>query len=66
MEDFRQVLEDCSLYDCLKYTWNNGQEGRSFTKERLDRAVANPKWCEMWPWVMVMFLRGGVRTTIHY
>jgi hypothetical protein len=39
-----------------KYTWNNGQEGRSFTQEHLDRAVANPEWCEKWPGVTVNVL----------
>jgi hypothetical protein len=27
-----------------KYTWNNGREGSAFTKEWLDRAVANFEW----------------------
>ena len=29
------------------YTWNIGQEGGSFTQERLDRVVANSTWCEI-------------------
>lgn len=30
-----------------KFTWNNGREGVDFTKERLDRVVANWGWCEL-------------------
>ena len=48
MEDFQRALEDCHLCDLgfkgPKFTWNNGREGDAFTKERLDRAVANPEW----------------------
>ncbi|GLT70557.1 hypothetical protein SLA2020_426290 [Shorea laevis] len=50
MEDFRAVLKDCCLNDLgytrSKYTWCNCREDSSFTKERLDRAVANSAWCE--------------------
>jgi hypothetical protein len=48
MEDFQNTLADCHLCDLgfngPKYTWNNGREGAAFTKERLDRAVANAEW----------------------
>jgi exonuclease III len=48
MEDFQKAVEDCHLCDLgfkgPKYTWNNGREEDAFTKERLDRAVANSKW----------------------
>jgi hypothetical protein len=48
MEDFQNTLEDCQLCDLgfngPKYTWNNGREGAAFTKEWLDRAVANTEW----------------------
>jgi exonuclease III len=45
MENFQKTLEGCGLVDLgfrgPKYTWNNGRGGIEFTKERLDRAVAN-------------------------
>jgi hypothetical protein len=45
MEDFKGALEDCHLSDMgatgPKFTWHNGRQGRDFTKERLDRVVAN-------------------------
>jgi hypothetical protein len=51
MNTFRETLAHCDLLDLgsrgLFYTWNNGQEGGSFTQERLERVVANSKWCEM-------------------
>jgi hypothetical protein len=51
MENFKKTLEACGLSDLgykgPKYTWNNGREGTEFTKERLDRVVANGSWGEM-------------------
>ncbi|XP_041000998.1 uncharacterized protein LOC121246780 [Juglans microcarpa x Juglans regia] len=48
MQEFRQVLEDNSLFDLgwmrSRFTWSNRHEDQSFTKERLDRAVANHSW----------------------
>lgn len=29
--------------------WNNGKDGRDFTRERLHRVVANKEWCELHP-----------------
>jgi hypothetical protein len=29
-----------------KFTWNNGRTDHSFTKKRLDRAVANKELCD--------------------
>jgi hypothetical protein len=53
MEDFQGALLDCHLSDLgfrgPKYTWTNGRQGRAFTKERLDRAVANGEWCSLFP-----------------
>lgn len=52
MEDFQRALEDSSSHDLgfkgPKYTWNNGQHGRGYTQERLDRAVANLEWSALW------------------
>lgn len=48
MSSFRQVLEENDLFDLgwrgEKYTWSNKHEDDMFTKERLDRAVANVAW----------------------
>lgn len=51
MNDFRSTLEDCSFSDLgfkvPRFTWNNGREERGFTQARLDRAVANLDWCNL-------------------
>ncbi|GLT71972.1 hypothetical protein SLA2020_439500 [Shorea laevis] len=51
MEAFKHTLEDCQLNDLgfqgPKFTWNNSISGYHFTKERLDRAIANKEWCEL-------------------
>lgn len=48
MNNFRQTLEICSLYDLgyLRdlFTWSNKHESSSFTKERLYRAMENREW----------------------
>ena len=46
MQKFRMALEDCDLHDLGfvgdPFTWrNNHCSASSFTKERLDRAIAN-------------------------
>lgn len=45
MESFRQEIEVCSHYDIHtsshKFTWSNKKHGRDFSKERIDRAMAN-------------------------
>lgn len=33
-------------YKGPKYTWSNCREGEAYTKERLDRGVANQEWRE--------------------
>jgi exonuclease III len=51
MGAFREALQDCALTDLgfrgSLYTWTNCREGVDFTKEQLDRAVANRAWCEL-------------------
>ncbi|XP_042952312.1 uncharacterized protein LOC122289407 [Carya illinoinensis] len=51
MEGFKQCLENCNLYDlgwkAMMYTWTNQHTDDTFTKERLDRVVANPSWLEI-------------------
>jgi hypothetical protein len=52
MEEFQHDLEDAQLHDLgskgSRFTWNNGRLGRDYTLERLDKAVANVEWCDMW------------------
>jgi hypothetical protein len=51
MEAFQRTLDECRLCDLgfkgSKFTWHNGRDGMAFTKERLDRGVANQEWCAM-------------------
>ncbi|XP_059431505.1 uncharacterized protein LOC132165008 [Corylus avellana] len=58
MFGFRQVLENCGLSDLgfrgPKYTWSNCRDNHEFTKERLDRGVANLIWRDLFPEVEVM------------
>jgi len=53
MERFRTTLVDCNLGDLgfqgSKFTWSNSRDSEEFIKERLDRAVATPRWCEGFP-----------------
>jgi hypothetical protein len=52
MEGFCNALDDCHLGDlgftgpC--FTWSNKRHDGTYTKERLDRAVANSGWCGMY------------------
>ncbi|XP_040987779.1 uncharacterized protein LOC121235497 [Juglans microcarpa x Juglans regia] len=63
MARFREVLERWGLFDLGwrgdKYIWSNKHEDESFTKETLDRAVANTKWKENHAdgWVEVLMAR---------
>ncbi|XP_042968657.1 uncharacterized protein LOC122301395 [Carya illinoinensis] len=45
---FREALDQCQLYDLGfrgdMYTWSDKHEDDTYTKERLDRVVANPIW----------------------
>lgn len=67
MVGFRTALEDCQLGDLgfmgSKFTWGNRRSDATFTKERLDRAVANIDWCHRYPVVKVTVLAG--RTSDH-
>jgi hypothetical protein len=51
MDDFKRVLDDCQLGDLgfcgPKFTWSNGRSGEDITRERLDRALANHQWCQL-------------------
>jgi hypothetical protein len=46
-----------------KYTWTNGRSDSTFTKERLDRVVANKEWRSMFKEVVIHVLAG--RTSDH-
>lgn len=52
MANFIAALEEGNLFDMgwmgNKYTWNNRYGNASFTKERLDKMVANPRWAEIY------------------
>ncbi|XP_042958050.1 uncharacterized protein LOC122293561 [Carya illinoinensis] len=51
IEAFRQAVEICGLYDVHHlgqyFTWSNNRRGEDFTKERIDRAMANKEWQEL-------------------
>ena len=53
MADFREVLSECNLFvlgfQGAPWTYNNMQEGNKNVKVRLDRAVACPLWCSIFP-----------------
>jgi hypothetical protein len=59
MQKFCIALEDCDLHDLSivgdPFTWrNNHHPPNSFTKERLERAIANDPWRCMFPLVRVV------------
>ena len=60
MDNFKGALEDCSLSDLgasgPRFTWNSGRHGRNFTKKKLDRVVANKRWCNFFPQAEVSIL----------
>ncbi|XP_042950048.1 uncharacterized protein LOC122282159 [Carya illinoinensis] len=51
MEAFRMSMDWCGLSDLgfegSKFTWCNNREGDQFTKERLDRAMGNLMWSDL-------------------
>ena len=57
---FREVLEDHHLsdlgYSGSKFTWSNCRQDAGFTKEQLDRVVANTGWCTLFKRVEVYIL----------
>lgn len=52
MEKFRDMLSVCDLHDLgfcgLPYTWDNGRSGNANVLVRLDRAVADPEWRDIY------------------
>jgi hypothetical protein len=51
MEAFRETLFDCNLSDLgfsgMPFTYDNRRKGRANVKVRLDRAVACPRWRDL-------------------
>ncbi|XP_042988623.1 uncharacterized protein LOC122316153 [Carya illinoinensis] len=50
LESFREAIMDCSLNPIKtqgpKFTWANNRRDGNFTKEKLDRAMANLNWLQ--------------------
>jgi hypothetical protein len=67
MTQFQEVLEDCHFSDLgytgSKFTWTNCRQDESFIKERLDKAVANMSWIQLYKKVKVNIL--AARTSDH-
>ncbi|KAA3462149.1 reverse transcriptase [Gossypium australe] len=53
MEDFRNTLQECQLFDIgfsgRWFTWERGNLPETNIRERLDRGVANTNWISMFP-----------------
>jgi hypothetical protein len=60
MDDFRDALVDCDLTDIglcgLPYTYDSGRSGVANVRVRLDRAVANSRWRDMFSNVEVQHI----------
>jgi hypothetical protein len=67
MKNFRDMVDSCHLLDLgfsgPTFTWCNRQGRASFIKERLDRAMANSKWCDLFPSQQVCIL--AARSSDH-
>ncbi|XP_062171134.1 uncharacterized protein LOC133876926 [Alnus glutinosa] len=60
MAGFRNTLEECGLSDLgfkgARFTWRNHHSDHSFVQERLDRALGDEEWCQLFPNVSVSVL----------
>lgn len=67
MAGFREAPEACQLGDLgfagPRFTWCNQRTDDKYTKERFDRAVANPEWCSIFPIVSILVL--AARSSNH-
>lgn len=67
MSNFRLTMEVCKLKDHGEigenFTWSNKHGNSSFTKERLDRAIANQAWMRVYNAMIVETL--VVRSSDH-
>lgn len=68
MDDFREALQACRVEDLGfegdRFTWrNNNHRVEGYIRERLDRAVANIEWQEMFPNVKI--INGDPRHSDH-
>jgi len=59
MDNFRDALQECGVEDLGfegdRFTWrNNNHRIEGYIRERLDRAVANHEWLEMFPNVKII------------
>lgn len=60
MADFREILSYCNVFDLgfngLPWTFDNKQAGDRNVRVRLDRAVADPSWSQIFPRCQVKHL----------
>lgn len=60
MGGFRDALTQCGLNDVIfegwSYTWSNNRVGDDNIKQRLDRALANDVWLQIYPRTHVVHL----------
>jgi hypothetical protein len=60
MRDFHSTLDFCNLHDMgysgSLFTWSNERHDSSFTKERLDRGVANGSFALLFPQLLIEVL----------
>ena len=60
MEKFRQVLDECGLFDLgfsgNKFTWSKSYPNGGIVWERLDRAMSLAEWFELFPITKVQTL----------
>lgn len=68
INDFQEVLAACELRDLgnesSHFIWCNNHEGEGRIFERLDRFLANPFWCDMFPFGSVY--HGQMAYSDHY
>ncbi|KAF5444778.1 hypothetical protein F2P56_033883 [Juglans regia] len=67
MDAFRALVYKCHLkdlgYEGVPYTWFNKRGPQDSISERLDRCLANRKWCNLFPYASV--IHGTVAHSSH-